>query len=71
MLAFPAGVEAEAEALPRDHGAPRHCRPACHHRFRRRPGTPGLGITQDGHTAGAGTRQHVAGAVRPVPPRSS
>ena len=85
--------------MPRDHGAPRHCRPdadpaarvppraghprqparltrpasgpACHHRFLRRPGTPGLGITQDGHIAGAGTRQHVAGAARPMPPRSS
>lgn len=49
--------------MPGDHGAARHCRPACHHRFLRRPGTPGLGITQDGHIAGAGTRQHVAGAA--------
>ncbi len=77
--------------IPRDHGAPRHCRPnagpaarappraghprqparltrptsgpAFHHRFLRRPGTPGPGITQDGHIAGAGTRQHVAGAI--------
>jgi hypothetical protein len=45
--------------------------PACHHRFLRRPGTPGPGITEDGHFTGAGTRQHVAGAIRPMPPRSS
>jgi hypothetical protein len=45
--------------------------PACHHRFLRRPGTPGPGITEDGHITGAGTRQHVAGAIRPMPPRSS